>query len=413
MELEDDGDDESDEAEADDDFSDLGLELEDDDKSDETEAADDFAELALELGDDDDDLADLGLELEDDGDDEPDETGADDDFADLALELEDEDEDEDSDDDLASETEADESEDDFEEFGLELESKDDEDDFGELALDFDDKNDDGTDFEETVGLNQTDLDYSQIDETIDKAFTPEVGELSAKEEPELEFEYEADEPETASQPEPQVSEEIAETDAISENTIEEDPVIADIQSKLAMQKKILLPILLLLIIIFGGFAYFFYTDQPIPFVGSLFGSGTTSTDEDDPGNHRASTVEDRGYYVTQSDGTLLFVIEGKVRNDYAQPRSYFRVKGKLYANNKKVLQEQEVSAGNILTKSELASLSLQEIANKLNNIKGSVKQNTNIKTSQKVPFMVIFSNLANPDALEEYSVEVTSSMPAK
>jgi len=386
-----------------------------------------------QMTDVDDDFEDLGLELEDESDEEPAETEADDDLADLALELEDDDdfgnlelesEDEDGEDDFESEAESDEAGDDFEDFGLELESEDDEEDFGELALDFEEKNDDETDFEETIGLDafemedesdEADQDYSQIDETIDKPFTSELEELSDKEEPELEFEYEPDEPETTSLPEPQVDEktveEEAEAEAITENEIEEDPMIADIKSKLIWQKKILLPILSLLIIIFGGFAYFFFTDQQIPFISSFFGAGTI-TDENDPGNQRASTVEDKGYYITRSDGALLFIVEGKVRNDYAHPRSYFKVKGKLYDKNKTVLQEQKVFAGNTLTKSELASLSPQEIASQLKNIKGSDKQNANIKTSQKVPFMIVFSNLANLDALEEYSIEVTGSMPA-
>ena len=436
MELGDEGDEEPAETDADDDFADLALELEDD--ADSADEEDDFEDLGLELEDEekpaeteDDNLENFALELEDDeAGVESESEEADDDFGDLELELEDESdenslemEDEDGADDLALETESEEAEDDFEEFGLELESEDDEDNFGELALDFDDKDDNGTDFEETVGLdafemedqgNEDDQNFSQIDETIDKPFTSELEELSDKEEPALEFEYEPDEPETTSQPDPQVSEKIAEAETeaetIPENEIEEDPMIADIKSKLVWQKKILSPILLLLILIFGGFAYFFYTDQQIPFIGGFFGSGDT-TDENDLGNQRASTVEDKGYYVTRSDGALLFVIEGKVRNDYAQPRSYFKVKGKLYAKNKAVLQEQKVSAGNILTKSELESLSMEEITSQLNNVKGSDKQNTNIKTSQKVPFMIVFSKLDNPDALEEYSIEVASSMP--
>ena len=332
-------------------------------------------------------------------------------------------EDEDDGDDLTYESESDEAADNFEEFGLELEGEDDEEDLGELALDLEDNDDDGTGFEKTVGLDafemedesdEADLDYSQIDETIDKSFTSELEELSNREEPALEFEYEPDEPEATSSPDPRVSEEVteAEEEAITENTIEEDPMIAEIKSKLVWQKKILRPILLLLIIVFASFAYFFYTDRQIPFISSFFGSGG-STDENDPGNQRASTVEDKGYYVTRSDGALLFVIEGMVRNDYAKPRSYFSVKGKLYAKNKKIMQEQEVSAGNILTKPQLESFSLQEITKLLKNIKGSNKRNTNIKTSQKVPFMIVFSNLTDPEALEEYSIEITGSRPAQ
>ncbi|MCP4458450.1 MAG: hypothetical protein GY816_10580, partial [Cytophagales bacterium] len=167
---------------------------------------------------------------------------------------------------------------------------------GELALDLEDQNDGGAEFEATVGLDafemedesDDNLDYSQIDETIDKSYSPELEELANKEEPELEFEYEPDEPETTSLPEQQVSGEDAEAGAITENALDEDPMIADIKSKLVMQKRILLPILLLLIIIFGGFAYFFYTDQQNPFSGP---------DENDPGNQRVSTVEDKGYYI--------------------------------------------------------------------------------------------------------------------
>jgi hypothetical protein len=103
----------------------------------------------------------------------------------------------------------------------------------------------------------------------------------------------------------------------------------------------------------------------------------------------------------------LFVIRGKIKNDYDHPRSYVKVTGKLYKKGQKLAKSTTVYCGNVIPESELTKLDIATINKRMKNKSGNKKSNLKIKTGKIIPFMIVFDKL--PNNLDEYTVEVASS----
>jgi pilus assembly protein FimV len=104
----------------------------------------------------------------------------------------------------------------------------------------------------------------------------------------------------------------------------------------------------------------------------------------------------------------LFVISGKVRNGYAEPRSFIRVKGAIYSKGGTLLQERIAYCGNVVPDERLQALEMPEIERVLSNRFGEKKSNFRVGSGTDLPFMVVFPN--PQQQLGEYSVEVVDSM---
>jgi len=138
----------------------------------------------------------------------------------------------------------------------------------------------------------------------------------------------------------------------------------------------------------------------IPFVGDFI----KVAPEDLSGNLQMSTHGINSRFIENSKTGRLFVINGKVRSGYEEPRHMIRILGKLFAPGKKLVQTQFVLAGNVLADQDLANLDLKTIRKRLKNAAKS-----RINPGQMIPFMVVFNKL--PDNLEEFTVEVSGSLP--
>jgi hypothetical protein len=112
-------------------------------------------------------------------------------------------------------------------------------------------------------------------------------------------------------------------------------------------------------------------------------------------------------FVNNSKVGRLFVIRGKIKNDYNHPRSYVKVTGKLYKKGQKLAKSATVYCGNVIPESELTKLDIATIKKRMKNKSGDKKSNLKIKTGKIVPFMIVFDKL--PSNLDEYTVEVASS----
>jgi pilus assembly protein FimV len=112
-------------------------------------------------------------------------------------------------------------------------------------------------------------------------------------------------------------------------------------------------------------------------------------------------------FVNNSKVGRLFVIRGKIKNDYNHPRSYVKVTGKLYKKGQKLAKSATVYCGNVIPESELTKLDIATINKRMKNKFGNKKSNLKIKTGKIVPFMIVFDKL--PSNLDEYTVEVVSS----
>ena len=180
-------------------------------------------------------------------------------------------------------------------------------------------------------------------------------------------------------------------------------------------KRISTPFLVLLIFVFviGG-AYGAYTvlksfDIKIPFLESLTGAPESETI--DPGNMHIALLEDQvsGRFADNKTAGRLFVIRGKVRNDYPAPRNFIKVKGALYLKDGKMARHQIAYCGNILSDTELETSDAAAIIKKLKNKAGDKKSNFRVPPGKVLPFMVVFSDL--PQDLKEFTVEVVGSLP--
>ena len=114
-----------------------------------------------------------------------------------------------------------------------------------------------------------------------------------------------------------------------------------------------------------------------------------------------------GRFVNTASSGRLFVIRGKIKNEYNHPRSFVKVTGKLYQGKKKLVRKSTVYIGNVIPESELADMGIAAINKRMKNKFGDKRSNLKIKAGKMVPFMIVFDKL--PNNLDEYTVEVTSS----
>jgi pilus assembly protein FimV len=142
--------------------------------------------------------------------------------------------------------------------------------------------------------------------------------------------------------------------------------------------------------------------------------------EEAPVTPVAPIVEDQGYlqiemianpeykFVENKVSGEILVVTGTVTNRYDHPRSNIQVKGSLYDKAGKVIVTSSAYCGNMITDSDLTTLELKTINERLSNRMGDDNLNTGIESGKKVPFTVVFSNL--PEDINELIVEVVQSV---
>ena len=205
------------------------------------------------------------------------------------------------------------------------------------------------------------------------------------------------------------TEEVEETE---EEPVPVPPPIAHQQPP--ARSRISMPFMVLLIIVLvGGGAYAAYTvlqslQIKLPFLDSL--KGAVTSEATDPGNMHASLLEGliSGEFVSNNSAGRLFVIKGKLRNDYPETRNFIRVKGILYLKDGKVAQDRIVYCGNVLSDTDLQVLDKETINKKLGNRFGNNQSNFKVPSGKVLPFMVVFSDI--PHEVGEFSVEVVDSL---
>ncbi len=114
-----------------------------------------------------------------------------------------------------------------------------------------------------------------------------------------------------------------------------------------------------------------------------------------------------GKFVNNAKAGRLFIISGKIKNEYNHPRSFITVTGKLYQGGKKLVKKSTVYIGNVIPESDLTGMDIAAINKRMENKFGDKRTNLKIKAGKMIPFMIVFDKL--PNNLDEYTVEVTSS----
>ena len=192
------------------------------------------------------------------------------------------------------------------------------------------------------------------------------------------------------------------------------PVPPPVKRKKKSSKSL---VLLLILVLLGGALYLLpkYTDiklpniklpdlSGIPIIGDYFGS---------PSAEAIIPVEAslKGDWLQNQQAGRLYMIQGRVKNEYKSPRSYIRVTGRVYANGRKFQRAAKAYCGNIIAAEELATLPLADIQIKLSNRTGSDNNNVKVAPGQEVPFMVVFGDLPPDVELQEFAVEISGSLP--
>ncbi|MFO7667859.1 MAG: DUF3426 domain-containing protein [Desulfobacterales bacterium] len=206
------------------------------------------------------------------------------------------------------------------------------------------------------------------------------------------------------------------------DTMEESEVavaVAESEEKTAEPKKVFKPlktgkpsgkflsIIAIIVIIAAGAAAFVVYNPfgiEIPFVSDLLGSKA-----DEKGTLRIIPVDDsiKGDFVKTKRGSL-FVITGKVKNEYKHPRSYISVTGKLFKKGKVLLKSEVVYCGNVIPANDILSSDPALMKKRLQNRLGDKKSNVKVQPGGAIPFMIIFENVT--DELDEFSVEAAGSV---
>ncbi len=136
--------------------------------------------------------------------------------------------------------------------------------------------------------------------------------------------------------------------------------------------------------------------------------------EADPGNKRITvSSETKEYFIDNIHLGQLFVVQGMVRNEYPQARSFIFLKATLYTKLNKPYQTITLYCGNPLTKEQLRTMTLEELLKVVKNKYGKSRSNVNILPRAEVPFTVFFYNLPELSKLTNYKIEVISSEPYK
>ena len=174
-------------------------------------------------------------------------------------------------------------------------------------------------------------------------------------------------------------------------------------SKRKMRSWMIIPLVAALLVA-GGYAALNFSDLRIPLLSGMFEEEIA-----DPHGNLQLSISDVTHKFNDNPSTgKLFVVNGKVRNDYPEPRGFIRVKGKLYSKGRILAKTEVVFSGNMLSDLDLANLDLNAIQQRLQNRIGDNRLNMRIEAGKQIPFMIVFSGL--PESLEEFNIEIVGSL---
>ena len=187
----------------------------------------------------------------------------------------------------------------------------------------------------------------------------------------------------------------------------------DVDSPPAGKKRISTPILVLLVVIFlagGGYGVYAVLNSMgigIPFLSSL----TKPEDKDPAGNLKIDTFDITSKFIDNTKSGKIFVITGQVKNEYEETRGFISMTASIYKKGKVLEKTETVFCGNYLSDLDLENTEPDVIKKRLSNRIGDNRSNMRIQPGQKLPFMVIFSDLPdNLKVLEEFTVVVAGSL---
>jgi predicted Zn finger-like uncharacterized protein len=173
---------------------------------------------------------------------------------------------------------------------------------------------------------------------------------------------------------------------------------------------ILIIIIAVFVIILGALSVYLFAPGILP-EGPSGMRPPVQEDLTDTGNRRLEIMDLDGSFFRTGKIGQLYIIKGKILNNYPQSRSNILVKGTIEDEKRNPIDRKLAYAGNIFTEYELKDITIEEIEKRLKNKSGKNNSNIDVAPHESVPFMIIFYNL--PDSISEYVVETVSSSPGQ
>lgn len=116
-----------------------------------------------------------------------------------------------------------------------------------------------------------------------------------------------------------------------------------------------------------------------------------------------------GYFINNQREGRLFIIQGQVLNEGAEPRASIVVKGSIYDSGGARLAEQKAFCGNPMGKEQLRVWSIMRMTERMQNQFGEMLANLNLESQRAIPFTLVFNDL--PGEVAEFEVVVETSEP--
>ena len=230
---------------------------------------------------------------------------------------------------------------------------------------------------------------------VKESFSPDIEILEPPSEPSLQKESEIKQTESIDEEKP-----------ISTDTVvEKEPEEAQSAPKKGISPLMIAVLILAVIagLVYGGYTLLDSLGIPIPFF-----SKPVPSKVQDPGNFKIKPFDISSRFVDNTKIGKIFIITGKVKNEYPTARGSIQVIGKLHTKDKAMSKAETVFCGNILSDIDLANADLSTIQGRLQNRSGDNGTNLKVAPGDAISFMVVFSNL--PDNLEEFTLEVKASV---
>lgn len=164
-----------------------------------------------------------------------------------------------------------------------------------------------------------------------------------------------------------------------------------------------LPIFLIpLLLILGGIALWLYLPLLLPQEAPRLQTGIEQL-------HLVGTSAN---FIDNQHNGQLFYIQGRVRNDFSEPRSWIRLRAKLLYTDGRTARQLDFYAGNPLSKEQLQSMPLQDLIGLIVRPPTAEKGARSIAAQAEVSFTVPFGDLPELTKLSDYSVEILASKPS-
>lgn len=157
--------------------------------------------------------------------------------------------------------------------------------------------------------------------------------------------------------------------------------------------------LFLLLVALGAGGWWYYTTQytaPLP-----------STAEAVHKVEKLAVNDVRQYYVDNTQLGKVFVVEGKVSNNFPTARDLIEVEASLYDKNKKLIKTKHFYAGTTLPLFQLQFMAEKEMDTLLSNKLDILRNNMQVQPGASVPFMAIFA--VAPEAVGEFAVHIVNA----